>query len=275
LPELPEVETIRLSLEDKIKGLQIEQVEVLMPKIIKMPDTIEDFKERVQGKTIKGLSRRGKYLLLHLSQENLLVLHLRMTGRFLYVAQYEEITKHTHVVFCLNNGYQLRFIDIRQFGTIYLLKENEFNSIKGLHNLGPEPLGENFTKEGLTEALAKKNKKIKQVLLDQDVVAGLGNIYADEVLFEAHILPERTASSLTVNEIQALYYSILKVLKEAICHRGTSFRDYVDSGGQKGEHQNHLKVYQRQGQECSRCCCQLKKEKIAGRSSHYCPGCQH
>ncbi len=275
MPELPEVETIRRSLENKLKGLVINHVDVFLEKIIKEPTDINEFKNLIKGKKIEALSRRGKYLILKISDSYVLVMHLRMTGRLLYVAEYEDITKHTHVIFYLNNGYHLRFIDIRQFGTIYLLEEKNLDTIKGLASLGPEPLSDDFTVEVLKEKLKRKSKKIKQVLLDQDVVAGLGNIYADEVLFEAQILPNRAANSLNDEELNRLHTSIIKVIKEAICNRGTSFRDYVDGEGEKGEHQNHLKVYQRDSTPCSRCQCQIKKEKIAGRSSHYCPGCQH
>jgi formamidopyrimidine-DNA glycosylase len=275
LPELPEVETIRISLEEKIKGLKIEKVDLFCDKILKEPDNIDDFKKIVRAKTIKGLSRRGKYLMLHLSEGYVIVIHLRMTGRLLYLAEYEQITKHTHLIFYLNNNFHLRFIDIRKFGTIYLLKEDNLNTIRGLSTLGLEPLDKDFTFEYLRYKFMTKNKKIKQVLLDQDVVAGLGNIYADEVLFEAGILPDRSAKSLSDDELRELHISIRKVIKEAICHRGTSFRDYVDGEGEKGEHQNHLKVYQKTNKPCSRCQCIIKKEKIAGRSSHFCPGCQH
>ena len=275
MPELPEVETIRRSLEEKISGLTITSVDIYLEKIVKEPTSVEVFKERVTGKRIEKLDRIGKYLLLHLSDGYVMVIHLRMTGRLLYVAQYEDVTKHTHLIFHVSNSYHLRFVDIRQFGTIYILKEDELKTIKGLAVLGPEPLSDNFTAGFLSEKLHKKAKKIKQVLLEQDVVSGLGNIYADEVLFEAGILPDRKANTLTENEINRLYQSIVEVIKEAICHRGTSFRDYVDGDGEKGDHQNHLKVYQKTNQPCSRCQCHIKKEKIAGRSSHFCPGCQH
>ncbi|MBS3971348.1 MAG: DNA-formamidopyrimidine glycosylase [Clostridia bacterium] len=275
MPELPEVETIRRSLEEKINGVTIIGVDVYLEKVVKEPASIDCFKEQVIGKKIERLDRRGKYLLLHLSDGYIIVIHLRMTGRLLYAAQYEDVTKHTHLIFQVSNNYHLRFVDIRQFGTIYLLKEDELETIKGLAILGPEPLSENFTREFLNERLNKKTKKIKQVLLDQDVVAGLGNIYADEVLFESGILPDRRANTLTEDEINRLYHSIVKIVKEAICHRGTSFRDYVDGEGEKGDHQKYLKVYQRTDQPCNRCQCHIKKEKIAGRSSHFCPGCQN
>ena len=274
MPELPEVETVRRSLEEKLRGLTIIDAGVYLEKIIKEPVSVDTFKEIVIGKKIERLDRIGKYLLLHLSDSYVIVIHLRMTGQLLYAAQYEDITKHTHIIFKLDNDYQLRFVDIRQFGTIYLLKEDELKTIKGLAALGPEPLSEDFTVALLSEKLSKKTKKIKQVLLDQDVVAGLGNIYADEVLFDSGILPDRRANTLTEDEINKLYQSIVQVIKEAISHRGTSFRDYVDGDGEKGGHQDYLQVYRRTDQPCSRCQCHIKREKIAGRSSHFCPGCQ-
>jgi len=274
MPELPEVETVRRSLEEKISGLTITDVDIYLEKLIKEPASIEAFKEIVIGKKIERLDRIGKYLLLRLSDDYVIVIHLRMTGQLLYAAQYEDVTKHTHLIFHLDNNYHLRFVDIRQFGTIYLLKGDELKTIKGLSALGPEPLSKDFTAAFLGERLNKKTKKIKQVLLDQDVVAGLGNIYADEVLFEAGILPDRRANTLIEDEINRLYQSIVQIIKEAISHRGTSFRDYVDGDGEKGGHQEYLQVYRRTDQPCSRCQCHIKREKIAGRSSHFCPGCQ-
>lgn len=275
MPELPEVETIRKSLEERLSGLTIKDTNIYFDKIIKEPTCIENFRNTVINKRIISLKRRGKYLLIHLTDEYVIVIHLRMTGRLLYTKNYEVITKHTHLIFCLDNNFHLRFVDIRKFGTIYLLKETELDTIKGLANLGLEPLSKNFNLEFLTEKLSKRSKKIKQLLLDQDIVAGIGNIYADEILFESKILPDRQANSLKEGEIESLFHSIVKVIREAIDHRGTSFRDYVDGDGEQGEYQKYLKVYQKTEQPCCRCQCKIKREKIAGRSSHFCPGCQH
>ncbi len=274
MPELPEVETIRNSLADRLQGRKIMGVQMLNCSIVKAPDSALEFEKIIIGKSIEYLSRRGKYLLVYLTQNYVLVIHLRMTGRLIYTGKQKELAKHTHIVLDFDNGYQLRFIDVRRFGTIHLLSVNELDGIGGLASLGPEPLGKDFDERYLGKKLKGKTRGIKQLLLDQKIIAGLGNIYADEVLFDAAILPTRPGSSLNSEEVSRLYNSIVRVIKEAIDHRGTSFKDYVDGSGLQGKHQEHLMVYQKNGQLCMRCSSVIKKERIAGRSSHFCSTCQ-
>lgn len=273
MPELPEVETVKRSLAEQIIGLTITGVTVNLVKTIKIPD-VSTFKEKVIGKTIRNIRRRGKYLILELSGEDILVVHLRMTGQFTFVTRDEPLKKHTHVIFDIDSGMQLRFVDQRQFGCMWLVTSNEIDQISGLCALGPEPLEEEFTRNKLDKIISGRKTKIKQVLLDQKAIAGIGNIYADEILFHSAIHPERTAASLNDEEIERLFLAIKYVLGEAVKHRGTSFSDYVDGRGEKGSHQNYLNVYQQVGKNCPRCGKSLSRLKVGSRSAYHCPECQ-
>jgi len=273
VPELPEVETIKNTLLSKLVGRRIMKVTATLPRLIKIP-TPEKFVSLIKGKEIKHLFRRGKYLLLNLSGGYLLIFHLRMTGRLLYLPADAPVVKHTHLIFHLDNGEQLRFHDLRTFGTIYLVQEGELGLIRGLVTLGPEPLGPRFTPDYLREVLAGRQTTIKGALLNQELLAGLGNIYVDESLFRAGIHPARRAGSLTGDEVFRLHRAIRSVLEEGIRYRGTSVRDYVDGEGKTGGFQERLAVYGRRGQPCVKCGTPLELARIAGRGSVYCPRCQ-
>ncbi|MGI6712508.1 MAG: DNA-formamidopyrimidine glycosylase [Bacillota bacterium] len=273
MPELPEVETIKQTLAQYITGREIVEVTVNHPGSIKTPG-ISEFKEMIIGKRIINISRRGKYLVIKLSHEYILVIHLRMTGQLIYSEKSMPLKKHTHLIFGFDNGMELRFVDQRRFGCVWLVPENDIFQISGLHTLGVEPLSEDFTLSYLTGILKARKAKIKQVLLDQKSLAGIGNIYADEILFHSEIHPERTAASLTDTEINKLYGTIKNILNKAVKHRGTTFSDYVDGRGEKGSFQNYLKVYQRKGEKCSRCGTGIIRIKMGSRSAYYCPGCQ-
>ncbi len=273
MPELPEVETVRRSLEPRLLGLTINSVEVLAEKIIKQP-TLAEFKQGIVGKQVVAVKRRGKYLLVELTKGQTLVVHLRMTGQFIYCQPEQVHEKHTHVIFGLSNGSELRYIDIRRFGEMHLLPTGDYGSISGLSSLGPEPLEEQFLLAEFTIALAAKQTKIKALLLDQSFLAGLGNIYVDEALFRAGVHPERPAKSLSQKEVKALYLAIREVLAEGIEHRGTSIKDYVDGEGRAGTFQERLKVYSRSGKPCLHCGHILHKAKVATRTSVFCPKCQ-
>jgi len=184
------------------------------------------------------------------------------------------IPRHVHAVLSLDDGGLLIYHDLRQFGYLTVCRTGDFAVLKGLQNLGPEPLGEEFQLEALQAALRGRKVRIKQLLLDQGLIAGIGNIYADEILFEAGLHPERTGASLTPEESEGLYRAIRKVLQKGIELRGTSISDYVDGDGQPGEFQNYLQVYRRTGQECRCCSSIIQRVKVGGRSSHYCPQCQ-
>jgi len=273
MPELPEVETVRRSLEPALLGRTIRKVNIYYGGIIKKPDPGQ-FAQLIKDRRIEKVSRRGKYLLLELSGALLLVIHLRMTGQLTVAEQETPLADHTHLVFALDNGHELRFRDVRKFGLIYLIAKDCLQDAGGLCTLGPEPLGEDFTPAYLAHCLRNKRVKLKALLLDQTAVAGIGNIYADEALFRAGLHPERLACQLDEMEISRLHQAIRAVLQEGIDYRGTSFRDYVDGQGEKGGFQNRLKVYGRAGEKCS-CGAVLEKKTVAGRTTVYCPRCQH
>jgi len=275
LPEMPEVETIRRSLAPRIEGKTITAVYIFSPKFIRNTDP-ETFTRTVEGKGLKALNRRGKYLIFVLSTGDMFLIHLRMAGRLLYCSASQERNKHTHVVFCLdgNDPTQLRFIDLRHFGGIYLVRKGRDLPPEGFRNLGPEILAPEFTLAYLETVLKKKKARIKSLLLDQSLLAGLGNIYADEVLHEAGINPMRPGGSLSFEEIHRLYGVIQRVIREAVRERGTTFATYVDGEGKAGNYASRLKVYQRQGESCLRCGTPVERLKIGSRSSYFCPRCQ-
>ena len=274
MPELPEVETIRRSLEPLVQDTTIESVEINYNGIIKCPEP-EIFARLLQNKKIKGIGRRGKYLLFTLSDNYTLIIHLRMTGRLtVAVPGAESLAKHTHLVFSLSDGRELRFTDQRKFGLVYLVKTGDWSGIKGLCSLGPEPLEEGFTLAGFEEMAKKLKGGLKSFLLNQKRIAGIGNIYADEILFEAGLHPHRRLESLSRNEIGRLYRAIRRKLHEGVEYRGTSFRDYVDGKGEKGGFQERLQVYDRANEPCVRCGRRLVKTVIAGRGTVLCPHCQ-
>lgn len=273
MPELPEVETVRRSLEEKLKGKAFVGVDVFLEKMFR-GIAPEEAAAHLNGRKITGIDRRGKYLIINLSGGAALVIHLRMTGQLLYCPPEQEKGKHTHIIFHLNNNCQLRFMDQRQFGKIHLVSARELENLSGLKDLGVEPLSDGFTREFFKKELKKRRTKIKPLLLDQTFVAGIGNIYADEALFRARLNPERVASSLNPREASRLYLAIREVLIEGIENRGTSIKDYLDGDGNKGSNQNNLRVYGREGEPCLKCGRKVERKVIGGRSSHFCPKCQ-
>lgn len=269
MPELPEVETVRRSLLPVLKGQTINKVDIFSP-VVTLPDAA--IFQQLIGRTVKDIQRRGKYLIVLFDAGAPLTVHLRMTGKLLWRQPEEPIAKHTHVIFTYACHKQLRFVDVRRFGRLWL---GDPNTIPGLATLGKEPIAPDFSPEVLAQALSHHQKgKIKAVILDQTVVAGLGNIYADEALFAAAIHPETPAGALLSQDIQNLAYSMTFVLEEGIKYRGTSIRDYVDGQGEKGENQLRLQVFQREGQPCPCCGTPIRRTRVAGRSSYFCPACQ-
>lgn len=272
MPELPEVESIRLSLAKHALGRKILDVNVLWaPAAVSLPG--KDFTELLKERVIESAGRRGKYLLIHLSGYLTMIIHFRMTGRLVYYPEKQPIAKHTHIVFILDEG-ELHYSDTRKFGRVQLVSTHKALKVPSLAKLGPEPLDEDFTFAEFGHCLGPKKKNIKASLLDQTVIAGLGNIYADEALFRAGIYPGKDTNSLKVSEVILLYNSICEVLTEGIEAGGTSFRDYRDADGKKGSFQQNLMVYGRGGKTCNKCGELLAKEKIAGRTTVYCPSCQ-
>jgi formamidopyrimidine-DNA glycosylase len=273
MPELPEVETIKRTLIQLVAGKVIEDVTVWWPKIIKKPDEVEQFIDALKGQTIHDIGRRGKFLKFFLD-DYVLVSHLRMEGRYSVVKSGEPIDKHTHVIFHFTDGTELRYRDVRKFGTMHLFKKGEEEKELPLSQLGPEPFSEQFTAELLVEKLQKTNRKMKTVLLDQTVVVGLGNIYVDEVLFRSGIHPERPANSLKQEEVHVLYQEIIATLEEAVEKGGSTVRSYVNSQGQTGMFQLELFVYGHKGEPCKKCGQPLQKMVVGGRGTHYCSHCQ-
>lgn len=273
MPELPEVETIRLGLNKLISKAVITSVDVYWNRMITPPFSSDKFKQVLKGEKIHTVERRGKYLIFILDHWAM-VSHLRMEGKYEVVAKNDEYKKHTHVVFHLADGRDLRYMDVRKFGRFTLLpidKQNEFEPFK---KLGPEPRPESFNVTYFHEKLLKTKRAIKPVILDQTVVAGVGNIYADESLFLAKINPQKPANTLNKEETIALHAAIIDVIQHAVERGGSTIRSYVNTLGEAGSFQQELNVYGRTGEPCQRCGTPIKKIKLAQRGTHFCPNCQ-
>ncbi|MDM5190266.1 DNA-formamidopyrimidine glycosylase [Bacillus sp. DX4.1] len=273
MPELPEVENVRRTLENLVSGKTIQDVIVTYPKLVKRPDDVEIFKEMLRGEKIERIERRGKFLLLYVTKY-VIVSHLRMEGKYLLHQEDEQIDKHTHVRFQFTDGTELHYKDVRKFGTMHLFKKGEEFDQMPLADLGPEPFDAELTPGYLQERLQKTNRKIKVVLLDQRLLVGLGNIYVDEVLFRSGIHPEREASSLTEAEIEKVHAATVATLTEAVKRGGSTIRTYINSQGQIGSFQELLNVYGRKGEPCVTCGTVIEKTVVGGRGTHYCPNCQ-
>ncbi|WP_346354951.1 DNA-formamidopyrimidine glycosylase [Azotosporobacter soli] len=273
MPEMPEVETVRRSLEAKLIGKTITKVEVRLPRLIKTSGA-SAFCDGLEGQTILEVRRLGKGLLLVLSGERALAIHLRMTGRLYVRREVGTKEKFVRILFSLDNQEELVYEDVRTFGTLHLVKLSEIKQIPYLKNLGPEPLSETFTLAYLTETMRKSRGKIKGFLLDQRKIAGLGNIYVDEALYQARLHPCRIANGVSETEREHLFVAINEIIAAAIKNRGTTFRDYVDGEGKKGHNQLFLKVYGRAGEPCESCGTSISRSVVAGRGTHFCRCCQ-
>ncbi|RST60486.1 DNA-formamidopyrimidine glycosylase [Siminovitchia terrae] len=273
MPELPEVENVRRSLLQLVQGKTIQGVEASWPKIIKQPLEVEQFYDALRDQTIHDLQRKGKFLIFILD-DYALVSHLRMEGHYSVNQNGDPADKHTHVTFMFSDGTELRYRDVRKFGTMHLFKKGEEDKELPLAKLGPEPFSPSFSSEYLKVEFQKTERIIKAVLLDQTIVAGLGNIYADEVLYKAKIHPERKAKTLTEKEIEKLSREMAQTLEDSIVAGGSSVNTYMDSMGLSGTYQERLKVYGRNGEACLDCGTILEKTKVAGRGTHFCPTCQ-
>lgn len=273
MPEMPEVEIIRRYLDKQAAGDKIMGVDIRLPRMIKWPDT-EGFRALVTGRTIKAMARRGKYLLLELDNGNEVVFHLRMTGRLVYEPAGKTADRHARVIFQLQSGASLVYGDTRTLGTIHGIKPEERGLLKGLAEMGPEPLSAEFTPDYLYKTARKRKVAIKSFLLNQKYIGGIGNIYADEALFLAGLHPLRQAQSLTEKECGRLVAAVNEVIAAGIEDGGTTFRDYQNGEGGKGSHQEHLYVYGRKGEECRKCGCPIERITVGGRGTHFCPHCQ-
>ena len=273
MPELPEVEQVRVSLLPHIKGRTILKTEVRLPRMIHHP-AVPDFIMGVEGRTITDVQRRGKYLTFLLDDGRYILAHLRMTGALLVLRGEAPEPPYAKIRFSLSDGTDLWFTDIRTFGTVCLCGGSDSWKDGGYAGLGPEPLSPEFTEDYLKEKLKKSHQMVKCFLLDQHKIAGMGNIYADEALAAAGIRPTRYTDKLTLQQIHALYEAVNRVIAQGLRHRGTTFRNYQDADGQMGNNKEFLQVYGRKGLPCRKCGAELKQIKVGGRGSVYCPHCQ-
>ncbi|WP_442595405.1 DNA-formamidopyrimidine glycosylase [Neobacillus sp. D3-1R] len=273
MPELPEVETVRKTLKNLVLNKTIKEVTVNWSKMIKSPSEVIQFTDALKGQTIKDVSRRGKFIIFY-TDEFALVSHLRMEGKYAVYPHEEPIDKHTHVIFHFTDGTELRYKDVRKFGTMHLFTKGTEFSVAPLNELGPEPFSPEFTLKHLSERLKKTNRKVKPALLDQKIVVGLGNIYVDEALFRSRIHPETIAQNLTPAQLEVLHKEIIQTLSEAVKKGGSTIRSYVNSQGEIGMFQLELFVYGRKGEECKNCGHPLEKTVVGGRGTHFCPKCQ-
>lgn len=279
MPELPEVETIRAGLNHYLKGKTILAVSSDTPKLF--PNDVHLVNMHLLGSKVEAVRRRGKAMIVHLSTGYALVIHLKMTGQMIYVGKetkdrIEESMpgRFTHIIFSLSDEAKLYYNDMRKFGWIKLMPLEEVEELPFLKEMGAEPLSTKFTTEYLAKKLQKKSVAVKAAILDQKVVAGVGNIYADESLFLSGIMPSRPADSLSTAEVKKLCSNIKKVLKHSIDLGGSTRKDYVNAIGQKGDYLDEAYVYGRAGEPCRRCDSPIEKIKLAGRGTHFCRQCQ-
>ncbi|MFC6315252.1 DNA-formamidopyrimidine glycosylase [Lapidilactobacillus achengensis] len=272
MPELPEVETVRRSLIALIQSKQIKTVTVLYPKIVTNDQPI--FVDTLIGRRVETIQRRGKYLLFRFDHDLTMVSHLRMEGKYFLEPTSAPANKHVHVVFTFTDGTSLQYQDVRKFGRMTLVRTGTEEQLSGIKALGPEPLGPDFTVAGFYAGLQKHHKALKPTLLDQHVVTGLGNIYVDEVLWLSRLNPLLPADQVTLTQAQTLHDQIIAELNQAVTAGGTSIRSYVDANGHQGHFQFALHVYGHEDDPCPRCQTPIKKIKVGGRGTHFCPQCQ-
>jgi formamidopyrimidine-DNA glycosylase len=271
VPELPEVETLARGLRRFLVGAEFSQVEILWPRSVALP-AADELARQLPGRKVLGVSRRGKFLMLSLSGPSYLLIHLRMSGQMRVEQGTSQPDRHARIVFHLADGRQLVFSDTRKFGRVYWTTDPDL--VVG--SLGPEPLADDFTADAFAGLLAKHRGAIKPLLLNQRVLAGMGNIYTDEALFVAGVHPLRKADKLTAAECRRLHAAIRKVLQQAIGNRGTTLADarYRDAEGRPGLNVDSLCVYHRAGEPCPRCGTLVERTIVGGRGTHFCPCCQ-
>ena len=271
MPELPEVETVRRGLEKLILGKKITTIDIRYPKMIKTD--LDQFQKELPGQVVKSIGRRGKYLLFYLT-DKVLISHLRMEGKYFYYPDQVPERKHAHVFIHFEDGGTLVYEDVRKFGTMELFAPELLEAYFLSKKLGPEPTEQDFDLEIFIGALKKSKKHIKSHLLDQTLVAGLGNIYVDEVLWRAQVHPSRTSNSLTTQEARKVHDETINVLGQAVEKGGSTIRTYTNAFGEDGTMQEFHQVYDKAGQACSRCGTSIEKIQLGGRGTHFCPNCQ-
>lgn len=289
MPELPEVEIIVRDLKNKVLLRTFIDVWTDTEKIIKKPKNFKDFKKEIKGKKIQKIWRRGKNILFDLSGNKILLVHQKLTGHFL-VGHWslvdncwqpqqkgplqEKVNTYIHLMFWLSGDLMLALSDLRKFAKIELWESKELSESEGFKNLGPEPLQKDFTFQEFKRCLEKRRGKIKQVLMDQKIISGIGNIYSDEILWEAKIHPFGMADALSEKELKEIYKSMKRVLNKAIKLGGASISDFRDTEGRRGSFDKVRRVYRREGEKCFRCGSEIVSKKLVGRSAHFCPKCQ-
>ena len=277
MPELPEVETVRRGLADRLDSFEIKEIEVCRARAIASPGGVDQFVAGLKGATVGAWSRRGKYLMAQLEpNRGSWGVHLRMTGQFQWHATPAPPCNHTRVRFWNQSSEELRFVDVRSFGEMWWIPEDDDldTVMTGLKRLGPEPFSEAFTGAYLKQRLKGSTRPIKTALLDQSLIAGVGNIYADESLFAAGIPPLTGSGKLSIEQLVRLRDELINVLNISIGVGGTTFSDFRDLEGVNGNYGGQSWVYRRSGQPCRRCGTPISREKLSGRSTHWCPICQ-
>ncbi|MEZ5208915.1 MAG: bifunctional DNA-formamidopyrimidine glycosylase/DNA-(apurinic or apyrimidinic site) lyase [Acidimicrobiales bacterium] len=277
MPELPEVETIRRELERDIVGKKIKTVDVTNNRSIRRHANRKQFTSRLEGAKITAVTRRGKYLRVKLDTDEVLVVHLGMSGQLLRLAAKDPAIKHTHVVITFTQGGQLRFVDPRTFGELFVTAPDDLErDVPELAELGIDPVEQPMSWVDFGHLLRAHNMKLKAFLMDQKIIAGIGNIYSDEILHAAGLRYDRTTESLSTQEIRRLYRAVVETLHDAIKYGGSTLSDqqYVDPSGKPGEYQEYHQVYDREKLPCRRCRGTVVKAKFAGRSTYYCEQCQ-
>lgn len=269
MPELPEVETIRRGLDRMLCGARITGIEIREPRLRRPVD--EAALHALVGRRVEGVARRAKYLLADVGDGLVWLMHLGMSGRLLLLPQSAPVGEHEHVRVEFERGLVLCYRDPRRFGWMRVARAEDLEELAGL---GPEPLNGRLAAPTLRERLRRTRRDIKAALLDQRVIAGIGNIYANEILFRAGVRPTRRCHRLTTAELEAIARATRAVLADAVARRGTSFSDYFDSDGMPGSFQEVLAVFDRAGEPCRRCAAAIKRRAHGGRSSFYCPACQ-
>ena len=278
MPELPEVEVVRRDLDREITGKKIKAVETNGARSIRRHKNRAEFATMLAGKRVTGVARRGKYLLVRLDGGDVLVIHLGMSGQLLRAKSAKEpLAKHTHVVITFTQGGQLRFVDPRTFGEMFVTSYDELeHDVDELAHLGLDPLEQTMSWERFGQLIATRSTKLKTALMDQTFLAGIGNIYSDEILFEAGLRWDRMTDSLSPEEVRRLYRAMMEILQDAVKYRGSSLADqqYVDVFGQPGSYQLHHNVYAREEEACRRCRRPIVRQRVGGRSTFFCDTCQ-
>lgn len=272
MPELPEVETVRRSLKLKLIGKRVEGVRIYYDGVIEYPD-VSSFKRKIIGEVIRDIKRYGKWLIFVLDDYYLLS-HLRMEGKYFFRDKDEKVYKHEHIVFELDDGSELRYMDVRKFGKMWLIRKEDIKKIGPLVSLGLEPWDDKLTVSYLKDKYKKKRLAIKSVILDQSIIVGIGNIYADEILFLSGIDPLKRACDLGDGELDNIIKYTKVVLEKAIKKGGTTIRSYTSVNGIHGLFQQELNVHCKEGEACPKCGNIIMKIKVGGRGTYYCSKCQ-